>query len=240
MGRIAASSQTDDGWQDPPSVEAAPGELGVFGPMKHQATRDLYSYWQHLRHGRAAPERSEIEPADIRHLLGNTFILEVVSTTEYRYRLAGTRLCALYGREMKGKDFNSFWTPKDRDAVLTMLNAICEDAAATVVGVEATTDHGRKLPMECLLLPLRQSGEGFTRLLGSLVPMDDPYWIGIHPVMTQAVTSLRLIWPDEAPSGLIHSSALAADVALFQKSTPEPIPSRRRVHHLTVYDGGKA
>ncbi|MDR3373517.1 MAG: PAS domain-containing protein [Ancalomicrobiaceae bacterium] len=207
--------------------------------MKHQATRDLYSYWQSLRRRRPAPDRSEIEPADIRHLLGHTFILEVVSATEYRYRLAGTRLCAIYGREMKGKDFNSFWAPKDRDAVLTMLSAICEDAAATVVGVEGLSDHGRKLPMECLLLPLRQSGEGFTRILGSMVPMDDPYWIGVHPVMTQTVSSLRLIWPDEPSAGLIHSSALDTDVGLYQKSTPQPLPFRRRVNHLTVYDGGK-
>ena len=75
--------------------------MGAPMRMKHQATRDLYAYWQQLRRGRTAPDRSEIEPADIRHLLGHTFILEVVSRREFRFRLAGTRVCALFGREMK-------------------------------------------------------------------------------------------------------------------------------------------
>jgi len=223
--------------------------------MKHQATQDLYAYWQNLRRGRKAPDRSEIEPADIRHLLGHTFILEVVSRREYRFRLAGTRICALYGREMKGTDFAEFWTPKDREAVATMLTAITEDAAATVMGLTGRSDHGRELPMEALMLPLKQRNEGYTRILGSLVPMDDPFWIGIHPIMTQSVASLRLIWPDEKPVGLMHSSAMpSATGTQSLQSVPRPMNTdspmysgsnviaanfRRRVQHLTVYDGGK-
>jgi hypothetical protein len=224
--------------------------------MKHQATRDLYAYWQGLRKGRKAPDRSEIEPADIRHLLGHTFILEVVSRREYRFRLAGTRICALYGREMKGKDFAEFWTQKDREAVATMLTAITEDAAATVMGLTGRSDHGRELPMEALMLPLKQRNEGYTRILGSLVPMDDPFWIGIHPIMAQSVASLRLIWPDQKPIGLMHSSTAPAPMNTdAAKLMPRPLHAetapiypgsnviaanfRRRVHHLTVYDGGK-
>jgi hypothetical protein len=223
--------------------------------MKHQATRDLYAYWQQLRRGRTAPDRSEIEPADIRQLLGYTFILEVVSRREYRFRLAGTRICALYGREMKGKDFAEFWGGQDREAVATMLTAITEDAAATVVGLIGKSDHGRDLAMEALMLPLRQRNEGYTRILGSLVPMDDPFWIGIHPIMTQSIASLRLIWPDEKPVGLSHSSDLPP-LRSVQAGTPathrgESVPTfqggsnviaanfRRQVQHLTVYDGGK-
>jgi hypothetical protein len=221
--------------------------------MKHQNTRDLYAYWQQLRRGRTAPDRSEIEPADIRHLLGYTFILEVVSHREYRFRLAGTRICALYGREMKGKDFADFWTGKDREAVATMLTAITEDAAATVMGVSGKTDHGRDLAMEALMLPLKQGNEGYTRILGSLIPMDDPFWIGIHPIMTQTVTSLRLIWPDERPLGLMHSLELpmrGKQTAASTSSAETAVPVlnrgnviaakfRRQVQHLTVYDGGK-
>jgi hypothetical protein len=223
--------------------------------MKHQATQDLYAYWQNLRRGRMAPDRSEIEPADIRHLLGHTFILEVVSRREYRFRLAGTRICALYGREMKGKDFAEFWTKKDRETVSTMLSAITEDAAATVMGVSGTTDHAREISMEALMLPLKQRNEGYTRILGSLVPMEEPFWIGIHPIMKQSVTSLRLIWPDERPVGLMHSSVVPLQPGPTSETRPrarkdETTPIypgsnviaanfRRQVQHLTVYDGGK-
>jgi hypothetical protein len=220
--------------------------------MKHQATRDLYQYWQNLRGKRSAPDRSEIEPADIRHLLGHTFILEVVSRQEYRFRLAGTKVCALYGREMKGKDFAAFWERRDREAVATMLSAITSDAAATVMGLKGRSDHGRDLDMEVIMLPLRQRDEGYTRILGSLVAMDDPFWIGIHPIMKQSISSMRLIWPDENPTRLLkgsdaprealgeqHVSRRMDTVPAISKPSIIPATFRRQVQHLTVYDGGK-
>lgn len=226
--------------------------------MKHPSTRELYEYWQRLRRGRPAPERTEIEPSDIRRILGDTFILEVVSRTEYRFRLAGTRVCALYGRELKGRDFLSFWSGKDREAVATLLAAVSQDAAAAVLGMNGRAAHERDLACEVLLLPIRQKGGGYDRILGSLAPMSDPYWIGIHPIMSQSVTSLRLIWPDERPSFLRRGDELDVEAipVVDTPSAPPPtrpgVPARpvplhpwtghpsRRVGHLVVLDGGKS
>ena len=230
--------------------------------MKHPSTRELYDYWQRLRGSRPAPERNEIEPADIRRILGDTFILEVAGQGEYRFRLAGTRVCALYGRELKGKDFLSFWTGKDRDAVATLLAAVSQDAAAAVLGMTGRSAHDRDLPCEVLLLPIRQKDGGFTRIIGSLAPMQDPYWIGIHPIMSQSIASLRLIWPDERPSFLRRGDDPDL-VAVLAEPTRRPaeraeaqprsgVPARprplepwighpnRRVGHLVVLDGGKS
>ena len=220
--------------------------------MKHAATRELYDYWQRLRGRRPAPDRTEIEPSDIRRVLGDTFILEATSRDEYRFRLAGTRVCALYGRELKGRDFLSFFTGKDREAVSTLLAAVSQDAAAAVFGFDGVSAHDRRLACEVLLLPVRQKGEGWTRVLGCLAPMDDPYWIGIHPILSQSLTSLRLIWPDERPTFLRRGDALPPldDVVARPASRPpsvgaEPLGilagvGERRVGHLVVLDGGKA
>lgn len=230
--------------------------------MKHSSTRELYDYWQRLRGSRPAPERTEIEPSDIRRVLGDTFILEVVSRNEYRFRLAGTRVCALYGRELKGKDFLTFWTGKDREAIATLLAAVSQDAAAAVLGMTGRSAHERDLACEVLLLPIRQKGGGYTRILGSLAPMQDPYWIGIHPIMSQSIASLRLIWPDERPSFLRRGDDLDIEaVPVADHVAPKPlgeapprpgVPVRpvpltpwaghpnRRVGHLVVLDGGKA
>ena len=43
--------------------------------MKHAASRELYAYWEELRGQRPAPERAEIEPGAIRHVLSEAFIL---------------------------------------------------------------------------------------------------------------------------------------------------------------------
>jgi hypothetical protein len=236
--------------------------------MKHASTRELYAYWQRLRGARPAPDRTEIEPSDIRRILGDTFILEAVSRHEYRFRLAGTRVCALYGRELKGQDFLSFWQGKDREAVSTMLAAVSQDAAGAVFGMKGVSAHERELPCEILLLPIRQKGEGWTRILGSILPMNDPYWIGVHPIMSQTISSLRLIWPDERPTFLLRGDQVGRqqvarydDDLDFVPAAPTPATPRptsvfgsshvgtqaliadmasRRVGHLTVLDGGKS
>ena len=45
--------------------------------MKHPSNRELFDYWNERRGERLAPERADIEPAAIRHVLGDTFVLEV-------------------------------------------------------------------------------------------------------------------------------------------------------------------
>ena len=46
--------------------------------MQQEATVALFQYWNRLRDGRPAPLRSEIEPADIKRLLADTFILSLI------------------------------------------------------------------------------------------------------------------------------------------------------------------
>ncbi len=230
--------------------------------MKHAATRELYDYWQRLRGSRPAPDRTEIEPSDMRRILGDTFILEADRRDGYAFRLAGTRVCALFGRELKGRDFLDFFQGKDREAIATLLAAVSQDAAAAVFGFEGRSAHDRTLPCEVLLLPIRQKGEGFTRVLGSLAPMSDPYWIGIHPLMTQKLSSLRLIWPDERPTFLLRGDQvrddrgpIAHDAVDFVAPSrgerpptvfrpmarpPMSLAGERRVGHLVVLDGGKS
>jgi hypothetical protein len=57
--------------------------------MKHPSARALHAYWDRLRAGRAAPERSEIEPGQIGRLLGDVFLLENSVNPRYSVRLAG-------------------------------------------------------------------------------------------------------------------------------------------------------
>ncbi|WP_417769499.1 PAS domain-containing protein [Stappia sp.] len=217
--------------------------------MKHPVTQRLYEYWDELRDTRPAPDRSEIEPGRIRGVLGDTFILEMVDRATYRYRLAGTRLCALHCRELKNRNILRGWSQEDHEALGTLLAAVTEDAAAAVIGISGYTERKQSVDMEMLLLPLHIPGEGCSRVLGSCVALEQPYWAGMHPILSQTVKSVRLIWPDERPAFLDtrsnvatspvpqlgrHSSAIPAVTAL-------PLAANaRQVQHLTVIEGGKS
>jgi len=74
----------------------------------------LYSYWNEVRRGRIAPQRLEIEPSRIAAILSETFMLEVLKPDTYPYRLAGTRLCEMFGSELRGKNFLDGWSEEDR------------------------------------------------------------------------------------------------------------------------------
>lgn len=205
--------------------------------MKHRHTRHLHAYWSDLRGSSAAPLRGAIEPADIREVLGDTFILENAPPAAHiPFRLAGTRLCALYGRELKGRSFLGLWSESDMAALSTLLDAIASDAAGAVIGVESFNERGQSIPAEMILLPLSRGGRIYDRVLGLMVAIERPYWLGLHPIIRQTVTSLRLIWPDERPdfaSGFVRPEPVHAPMP------PPALASGRRRGHLVVLDGGR-
>ncbi len=167
--------------------------------MKHATSRELYEYWNRVRGSERAPHRGAIEPSDIRRILADTFILEVVDRENYLVRLAGTRVCSIYCRELKATNFFDPWQDDDRSAIQTLGAAVTEDGAAAVVTVEAKTARNQSVPAELILMPLRHSGPSFDRVLGSLAVLDRPYWLGNEAVEKQTIASLRLVWPDTAP-----------------------------------------
>ncbi len=209
--------------------------------MKHATTRELYDYWTRVRGRDRAPLRSAIEPSDIRRILAETFILEVGGREDYMVRLAGTRVCSIYCREIKGSNFLDLWSGEDRHAMATLAAAVAEDGAAAVVTVSARTARDQDLLCELIMLPLRHGdGAGFDRVLGSVAALERPYWLGSDPVVSQSIASLRLIWPDEAPTFMRRrSDQLAAESVAPPIPLGVPAENSRRRGHLFVVDGGK-
>src|SRR5215472_3409145 len=70
-----------------------------FGPR----TELVFSYWLSKAAGRAAPGRSDIDPAEIPPALGYIILWDVLENgARIVCRLAGTSLCELAGRELRG------------------------------------------------------------------------------------------------------------------------------------------
>ncbi|WP_316859894.1 PAS domain-containing protein [uncultured Cohaesibacter sp.] len=217
--------------------------------MKHQVTRDLFTYWEGLRGGRTAPERSDIDPAEIHQILGDTFILEYFSESDLKFRLAGTRLCGSFCRELKGRNFYDLWHKDDLASLKLLLTAVAEDEAAAVIGFKGKTERDQELDFEAILLPLRHYGQPKSRILGAASPADMPYWIGIWPVRELTVSSMRLIWPDERPAFLRNQKLAPGPQKKFSLAPTTAVASRginnsafsteRRIGHLTVIEGGR-
>ena len=63
-------------------------------------------------------------PRHIRHLLGDSFILTVDAGSGHPFRLAGTRVCALFGRELKDEPFTPLWSALNRPVVDGILDVL--------------------------------------------------------------------------------------------------------------------
>jgi hypothetical protein len=215
--------------------------------MKHKGTTALFRYWDRLRGDRPAPRRTEIEPAEIKSLLADTFILEKDARGEAIFRLAGTRLCATYGRELKGYAFPLLWSRRDQRIVSRHAYSVFHYDAVVAITFEGRTEGGKAAPFEMVMLPL-SGDKGSPRALGCIVPAQKPYWLGADPVAENRIESLRIVDPVRERvllAGLprIDGPPLAPDRLAPDQLAPDQLDGAtdggRRIRHLVVFDGGR-
>jgi len=190
--------------------------------MKHAASRELYAYWEEKRGTRQAPERAEIEPGAIRGVLSDAFILALDRNAGHPVRLAGTRVCALFDREIKGESFLNLWGAPSRSIVGSLLAILADECTGTVAGVTAQNAVGEPIDLELLLLPLGTRRPSFARAIGVLAPLKVPQWLGASPIGALTLGSRR------------HVGA-----AVEKRLLPRFMAPRGR-RGLTVYEGGRA
>ena len=141
--------------------------------MKHPSSREFYAYWDEKRDGAPAPDRSQLEPGPMRALLGDIFVLSYDPNGGYPFRVAGTRVCALLGSDVKGKQFSSFFAGQDRQDIEDIVGVVCEEKLAAVAGISAVAANGAKVPLELLLLPFSSRAHAPLSLTGLLTTFED-------------------------------------------------------------------
>ena len=189
--------------------------------MKHAASRELYAYWEAKRGTRPAPERAEIEPGAIRGVLSDAFMLALDHSAGHPVRLAGTRVCALFGREINGESFLALWAAASKPVVGSLLAILADECTGTVAGVTAENARGESIDLELLLLPLGARRSHFARSIGVLAPLKIPQWLGASPIGALTLGGRR------------HVGA-----ALEKRILPRFMAPRGR-RGLTVYEGGR-
>lgn len=202
----------------------------------------LFHYWNRLRDGRPAPKRTDVEPADIKAHLADTFILEKDTRGEAVFRLAGTRLCAIYGRELKGFSFPSLWRERDQRLVSRLIHGVFQQKSVVLITFEGLSRAGRSNRFELLALPL-DGGAQHLRCLGVVSAAEKPFWLGADPIDDALIDSIRIIDPDKEPLFLGNRPAIKVPaLAPDELDAPEMISEfgrARRIRHLVVLEGGR-
>jgi hypothetical protein len=230
--------------------------------MKHPSVRELFDYWNERRGTRLAPERVDIEPGAIRRVLADTFILSC--EPRHPFRIAGTRVCALFARELKGTGFLDLWSAASRHDLRTLLAIATDETVGVVASAVATGPAAAKLQLELLLLPLSQRGPGTARLLGALAPSAPQPWLGTHVLSALTLGTHRYVGPAVAAkvTAKVTAKVPAKAPAAIAPRPAEPPQPRERLqpverlrlverppqprqigrlrHGFVVYDGGQS
>jgi hypothetical protein len=206
--------------------------------MKLEGSIALFQYWNRLRGGRTAPLRTEIEPADIKAQLADTFILEKDARGEAVFRLAGTRLCAIYGRELKGFAFASLWKGKDQRMIARLAHSAFNAKSVVVVDFHGHSRNERSNVFELVLLPL-DGGLENPRCLGAVTTSQKPFWLGVDPIVDASIGSVRVVDPDREPVFLKNRPAVDVPSLAPSQATLVQPGAGRRFRHLVVLEGGR-
>jgi hypothetical protein len=140
--------------------------------MKHPSNREFFAYWDDKRGGARAPDRSEIEPDAVRELLSDIFVLSYDATDGYPFRVAGTRVCALLGCDLKDRSFSALFATDARREIEEIIAVVAEEMLPAVAGITATSENGAPAHLELLLLPFSTRAHAPISLTGLLAPFE--------------------------------------------------------------------
>jgi hypothetical protein len=155
--------------------------------------RQLFQQWDGLRDGPAAPERALISPAAMAGALPDILTLAFDPAAGHPVRLAGSRVCALFGRELRGESVAALFDAADREAAALLIAEVADSqspALAALVGTSA--EHG-ELDLELLLLPLRVDGATHLQMLCGLAAPAMPWWLASDALRSLRVRSVHHI-----------------------------------------------
>ncbi|WP_246703228.1 MULTISPECIES: PAS domain-containing protein [unclassified Rhizobium] len=171
--------------------------------MRQKTSIDIFTYWERIRGSADAPLRNLIQPSAVSHILPELFILENTADDNPRFRLAGTAICNLMGREIRGENFAALWASSQQDDPVRIAAGVMAHVIPASIHATGYCVSGRSMTFEMTLMPVRSSADVCDRLLGSLTPTVHSTWLGNERLEFLALDRSRLLY--ERPARLVEA-----------------------------------
>ncbi len=194
----------------------------------HPATRSLYQIWDTIRRGRTAPQRQELDLRAIKDVLANIAIIrrEPLELT-FSFRLAGTALRTIFGKELTGTNFLHLWSPVERTTIAELAATVLSNHQPATVRFKGFAKDGRAEGIEMIMLPISsQSEQHETQILAAIAPLTAPSWVGVHAIARTELISHRLIRTDPYGAEDTRPQDVFADKG---RALTAPVPEESRV-----------
>ncbi len=154
---------------------------------KSERVLALDTWWREKAGGRIVPDRADLDPAEIPHLLPYLLISEIVHPFRIRYRLLGTEVVQITGMDFTGSYLDELIPPGEEEAWMANYH-LCFSSAHPVYGLSTVkTLHGDSFSYEFGIWPLTKNGPQISQFIA----IED---YGPHKVRARALLDQVTQW----------------------------------------------
>lgn len=155
-----------------PDMHALPAAPAL--PRLHR----LHQHWLTLKGDRALPSPADFDILGLPQLMGHLHILEVaVDPPRFRFRLFGTRIAEIAGRDLTGRWVDEIDPPLRAQAVHAAFLVALQQRVPCYSRSDESYDLGA-LEMHRLACPFSSNGQDIDRLLVGVEAIERPHFAG--------------------------------------------------------------
>lgn len=138
--------------------------------VKSPVLQRLHDEWDHRRRGRLMPARADFDPIDLKYILGNLTMVDVLrDPLRFRIRLHATNVAAHVGFDLTGKELDAITDPHYRELVRDHYTAVVERRRPVLEFRDRVMTDNVCLHCEVLALPLGNDGQVVDRIMSAFV-----------------------------------------------------------------------
>lgn len=150
------------------------------GPYRDE-TRQLLKLWRQFRGEKRLPNLNDIRMLDLEAYLPNIFILDIEAPERFIVKQAGEVISRQSGgQDLSGLNILDFAAPEFRERLMARVVMIFKFGYAACTHTGVLTLDGRYKQTENLLLPVENTGEGFSQVYGVIYYTDGRDETAVH------------------------------------------------------------
>jgi hypothetical protein len=137
--------------------------------LRSAHSRRLYDDWKARRRGRVFPARADFDPLELRYIIGNLSLLDVLrEPVRFRYRVHSTNMTQWLGFDLTGKEIDASPNPERGAAIKDHFAAVVERGEPIARLHEWLGGNHRRLKHEALVLPLSRDGATIDMIMSAV------------------------------------------------------------------------
>jgi hypothetical protein len=149
----------------------------------------VVNYWCAKRKGRAMPSRKDIDPLELRRLLPNIYLIDVVKPSLYRYRLVGTTISNRLRGDATGRFADEKIFGEHAHLIIEMYDHVVESRAPIINRARSFWTEVDWLNYTSVLLPLSPDGDNVTMMLGVM-----DFWLTPRQLRAPQIAKRLIDW----------------------------------------------